>query len=228
MVAIPFRLKICGVRTEADIRHVAEAGGDAVGLNCFERSVRFVDLSTGKKLAKAAAGFGVHSVALFVNATQDTILHIVSNWTIAHVQLHGDETPEFAGALMDHGLSVLRGVRLPVGELAADEIDRRVSPWESIGCSILLDADAGTAFGGVGQKLDWESIAIWAEWRERQGLPRPAFLLAGGLRCESVEQAIRRSGAAGVDVASGVEIERGVKDAKLIKDFCQAAKRALT
>jgi phosphoribosylanthranilate isomerase len=227
VVAIPFRLKICGVRTETDIRNVAEAGGDAVGLNCFERSARFVDQSTGKELADAATRFGVQPVALFVNASQDAILHTASQWMIAHVQLHGDETPEFAVGLMDRGLGVLRGVRLPVGKLEADEIDRRVAPWEAIGCSILLDADPGASFGGVGQKLDWDSIAIWVGWRERHYLPRPVFLLAGGLRCENVEEAIGRSGASGVDVASGVEIERGVKDSGLISAFCESAKRTL-
>lgn len=224
---LPFRIKICGVRTEGDIRAVASGGGDAVGLNFYPKSVRYVEPEVAKELNDAARGIGVLGIGLFVNESFEAIIKVVERSGLTTVQLHGDESEELASRLMSAGVGVLRAVRLPVGPIEVGCIEAAVRPWEEAGCGILLDADAGAAFGGAGQRLDWDSILAWVRWRSVELGQTPEFVLAGGLKLDSVVEAIRRSGAWAVDVASGVERVRGAKDAGLVTDFCVSARSAL-
>ena len=223
----PFRLKICGVRTEGDIRAVASAGGDAVGLNFYPKSVRCVEPVVAGELNSLARQLGVLGIGLFVNERLDQVLEVAELAELTTVQLHGDEAVELAVRLRDHGLGVLRGVRLPTGPIEPEQIETLVQPWEEAGCWILLDADAGGAFGGAGQRLDWASVSRWRRWRSEATGVEPMFALAGGLTIASVAQAIECSGASAVDVASGVEQERGVKDERLIREFCTAGGKYL-
>lgn len=223
----PFRLKICGVLTDADILAVASAGGDAVGLNSYPKSVRYVQPVVARRLNLLARQLGVLGIGLFVNETVDHVLEVAELAELTTVQLHGDESVEMAAQLRRLGLGVLRAVRLPTGPIEPQQIEALVSPWEAAGCSILLDANVGGSFGGAGQRLDWASVSAWGRWRAEAKGPEaegqaPVFALAGGLNVDSVAQAIQCSGAWAVDVASGVERARGVKDKRLIQEFCAA------
>ena len=224
--SVPFHIKICGVKSAEDIRAVANAGGEAVGLNCYAASKRYVTREVGKELSRSAHLSGVLPIALFVNEPADRIFEIIESWQLTHIQLHGDETVDLVSDLQRSGVHVVRAVRLPTGRLEIDDIEQRVSPWEQLGCSILLDADVGSAFGGAGAKLDWRSINTWRESREEAGT-KVDFILAGGLDARLLSEAVCACQPAAVDVASGVEIVKGVKDAGLIEQFCMAAKEAL-
>lgn len=223
MAPIPFQIKICGVRSIADVENVAKSGGDAIGLNFYPPSVRFVELELAQSLAKRAIDLSVLPVGVFVNTTMDEIIRTASALGLTTCQLHGDERPTDARPLVNMGLSVVRAIRLPAGQVQPEEISFQVSAWHQAGCSILFDADAGSAFGGAGRSIDWPSIQRW----RMQGKSVFPFGLAGGLNPQSVAAAILGSGSAAVDVASGVESVRGIKDPELIEHFICEAKRAL-
>lgn len=255
MVAILFRLKICGIRRSADVALVAAAGGDAVGLNFHPPSVRYLPPAAAAELSALAAGRQLTRVGVFVDQTPQQIDAIARQTDLDWVQLHGLQTLDDARWLVRHGHRVIQVVRLPVGPLAVDQIERLVAPWRAAGINTLLDADVGAAAGGMGVRLDWAAIGRW--WRTigppqpQQPAPLPvsrsdqqrppddwtaaappvaatpwSWALAGGLSAETVGEAIAQSAAMAVDVASGVEQPRGVKSGQRIKRFIAAAQAA--
>jgi len=215
-----FRIKICGVLLEQDVRDVAAAGADAIGLNFFEPSIRYVDPAgeTTRRLADLAGQLELQTVGVFVDQTAAECRRIADGLNLDAIQLHGDQQPELARQLIDEGRRVIRAVKLPTGPLADAEISRRVTPWSDLGCQLLLDADAGRRHGGSGKTLDWDAVRQWT----RQNT-LPVWTLAGGLRPENVAEAIATSGARSVDTASGVECPKGVKNRGRIEAFSRLA-----
>ncbi len=220
-----FHIKICGVRQTGDVDAVAAAGGDAIGLNFFPKSVRFADpfASTTRELAQHAGGLGLVRVGVFVNEPATTIQQIASTIGLDRIQLHGDEELKVAASLIREGASVIRAIKLPAEPCDSHSIAELISPWLDIGCDLLLDADAGADHGGSGRTTDWGSIRRWANIH-----PDVSWSLAGGLTPDNVASAIRTSGARSVDVASGVEEIRGTKSPALIKQFIRSAAAALS
>lgn len=216
-----FRVKICGVRLEKDVRSVGDSGGDAIGLNFFPSSVRFVDPQTQSTmdLANLAKDLGLFRVGVFVNETADSIDCTARRLGLDAVQLHGDEPLEIAEQLIDTGHRVIRAIKLPKGEIDLAVLEKRSVQWISLGCHLLLDVDAGTSHGGSGKTLDWRSVAAWAVVH-----PEVQWTLAGGLTPGNVARAIEVSGAVSVDTASGVECPRGVKSDQRIRDFVDACR----
>ncbi|WP_372726206.1 phosphoribosylanthranilate isomerase [Novipirellula sp.] len=218
-----FHIKICGIRLKADIDAVSQAGGDAVGLNFFPPSVRYLDpaSSTTSELSAYAGRCGLYRVGVFVNKPADLIREVIDTVGLDAIQLHGDELVTDIAGWVELGLPLIRAVKIPGHKLTAREIEDRVRPWTEAGCHVLLDADAGSAHGGMGRSLDWDSLRDWSE----QFAP-VRWVLAGGLQPENVAEAIRVSGARRVDVASGVESPRGQKSALRITQFCERARNA--
>ena len=219
-VAAVFRVKICGVRLEKDVRAVARSGGDAIGLNFFPRSVRFVDpnCDSTARLASLARQLGIVCVGVFVNESVDSISKTAARVGLDAVQLHGDESPLVAEQLIESGHSVVRAIKLPKAAFDLELLNQRSARWIERGCQLLLDVDAGASHGGSGKTLDWPSVAAWAAKH-----PTVNWTLAGGLKPENVTEAIRTTGAVSVDTASGVECPRGVKNAERIQAFVEAA-----
>lgn len=214
-----FRVKICGVRRRADVIAADEAGADAVGLNFFRPSVRFVENEAARELSVEAEERDLLRVGVFVDEPVESILRTSDLVGLDFVQLHGHESPEDAQRLIAAGERVIRAVRLPVGRLESSEIEERVAPWREMGCDLLLDADAGAQGGGAGLRLDWTAVGRWkAEFGAKD-----SWALAGGLTPQTVAKAIAASGATGVDVASGVEQPRGVKSPCLIDAFIESS-----
>lgn len=212
-----FRVKICGVRRIVDVVATANAGADAIGLNFFRPSIRFVDAMLASELAAEADERGLLRVGVFVDEPVDALLAISDQVGLDFVQLHGSETWQDAERLIAAGERVIRAIRLPVGRLEPAEIEERVAPWREIGCDLLLDADAGAQGGGAGLRLDWAAIG---RWRSQFGAG-DSWALAGGLTPQTVSKAIATSLATCIDVASGVEHPRGVKSAALIQSFVE-------
>lgn len=222
-----FRIKICGVLRECDSEAVARAGGDAIGLNFHRPSIRYVQPQRAAELARHATSLGLAPIGVFVNDPPERIATISAAADLAMVQLHGDQTAQQASWLIDRGCRVLRAIRLPVGSLSIETIRQHLDPWLTLGCPLLLDADAGQAGGGQGLQLDWDSIGRWAI-TAAGGRGKPiSWALAGGLDADTVAEAIRRSAAPAVDVASGVEQPRGTKSAERIGRFIGTALEAL-
>ena len=207
------RVKICGLKTLADVQAVAAAGAGYIGLNFFPPSPRFVTLDRARDLALAAP-VGLAKVALTVDADDATLDAIVAAMPLDMLQLHGHETPDrVAQVRARYGLPVMKvlGVR-DEGDLA-DLIDH-----STVADQIMIDAKApkGAVLpGGNGVPFDWRLVA------GRRWL-RP-WMLAGGLTVANVAEAVRLTGVNQVDVSSGVESAPGVKDHARIAAFVTAA-----
>lgn len=214
-----FRIKICGVRSVADIEAIAESGADAVGLNFFPPSIRYLDpnASLTSEIATAATVAGLIRVGVVVNQSVEQLATLLSQIELDAIQLHGDERPEQVADIRSLGVPLIRAVKLPVGNIDSETIEQAVRPWIGLGCHLLLDAEAGAAHGGSGKSLDWAAVHRWSMRH-----PRVPFTLAGGLNPENVAAAIRQSGARSVDTASGVEQPRGYKNRELVQRFVDA------
>lgn len=207
------RVKICGLRSVADVQATARAGAAYMGLNFFPKSPRFVTLDLGRELALAAP-VGLAKVALVVDADDATLDAIVDAMPLDMLQLHGQESPDrVAQVRARYGLPVMKVLGVAdEGDLAA------ILDHSTVADQILIDAKPPKGArlpGGNGLTFDWRLVA------QRRWL-RP-WMLAGGLTPENVAEAIRLTNARQVDVASGVESAPGVKDAGRIAAFVAAA-----
>jgi len=218
-----FRVKVCGITTIDDARLAAAAGADAIGLNFYRESPRFVSPEQAAAIAKATPE-GVLKVGVFVNADTPTILRAWETVGFDLVQLHGDETPELVAELGVKGCPpVVRAFRLDRRGLAA--LRQTIEACRRLGnppVAVLVDALVPGAYGGTGQPADW---SLLAERGPEDDFP--PLVLAGGLAPENVAEAIAQVRPHGVDVASGVESSRGHKDAARVRAFVEAARAAL-
>ncbi|NBZ88465.1 phosphoribosylanthranilate isomerase [Stagnihabitans tardus] len=210
------RVKICGLKTLADVQAVAAAGAAYAGFNFFPKSPRYVTPAQARELALEAP-VGLAKVALVVDATDDLLDTLVETVPLDMLQLHGHESPErVAEVRARYGLPVMKVLGVAGEEDLAQILDHSV-----VADQLLIDAKApkGAVLpGGNGVSFDWRLIA------GRRWL-RP-WMLAGGLTPDNVAEAIRLTGASQVDVASGVESAPGQKDALRIAAFVRAAAEA--
>lgn len=202
------RVKICGVTRIEDALAAAQAGADAVGLVFDAKSPRCVGLDQAAAIARALPPF-VTVVGLFVNAAPERIREVLSRVNLDLLQFHGTETPEqcrlyhrpFIKAVhMQPGTDLHAGARVYA---------------EAAG--LVLDAYHPDAAGGTGERFDWALVP--------RGLAKP-IILAGGLNPDNVRAAIQTVRPYAVDVASGVEAGKGVKDAQKISAFIEAVRAA--
>ena len=206
-------VKICGLRTVADVAAVAASGAAYAGFVFFAKSPRHLTVAQAHLLALAAP-VGLAKVALVVDADDATLDAIVDGVPLDMLQLHGHETPDrVAEVRARYGLPVMKAVGV------ADESDLAALLDYALVCDqILIDAKPPKGAdlpGGNGLSFDWRLVA------QRRWL-RP-WMLAGGLTAGNVAEAIRLTGAQQVDVSSGVESAPGVKDAGRIAAFVAAA-----
>jgi phosphoribosylanthranilate isomerase len=219
---MPTRVKICGLRTEAALDAALDAGADLVGFVLYAKSPRNVSLDEAAALVRRTrAREGVQTVVLSVDPDDALVDQVAAKVQPDILQLHGHETPERAEAIRRRSrLIILKAV--PVAE--ADEVaDAFVYLEPEGGADILLfdakpPADPAALPGGNGLSFDWHILEA--------ARGRAPFALAGGLTPENVAAAIDLTGAAIVDVSSGVESRPGEKDPELIRRFLQAAKAA--
>ena len=201
------RIKICGLTREADVDAAVRAGADAVGFVLYERSPRHVTPARARALASRLPPF-VTPVCLFVNASDDELAAAIE--AIPHLvpQFHGDESPTACRRI---GRTYLRAARMSAG---FDLLDFATQFSEAQ--AVLLDANV-EGYGGGGKVFDWSLIP--------PGVPRP-LVLSGGLHAANVIEGILRVRPWAVDVSSGVEQSKGVKNATLMRRFCKAVRDA--
>jgi phosphoribosylanthranilate isomerase len=216
-----FRIKICGITSVRDALVAASAGADAIGLNFWSQSRRYVRSEMAHEIAAAVPGH-LMKVGVFVNAKAADIALTVDQVGLDWIQLHGDEPAELLAKLPSR-LPILRAFRsganglAPLKQFLAEATGQGRGPD-----GVLVDADAADEFGGTGRRADWARIA--GDRHLLSGLP---LILAGGLTPLNVVAAIDAVRPHGVDVASGVESQPGVKDAALVEQFVAAARAAL-
>jgi len=201
------RIKICGLTREADVDAAVEAGADAIGFVFYEKSPRHVDLARAGALARRLPAF-VTPVGLFVNA--DPALVQAAAQAIPHLvlQFHGDEVPAQCDAA---GRPYLRAARIGAG---FDLLDFAAQYPNAM--ALLLDAHVD-GYGGGGKVFDWSLV--------HPAVPLPV-VLSGGLHAGNVIQGIQLLRPWAVDVSSGVEAAKGIKDADAIRRFCDAVREA--
>lgn len=198
------RVKICGVTRLEDARVCVDAGADAIGLNFWPRSRRLCADAVAARIARELSD-RVRLVAVVVDATEDRIAAIRA-LGLRWIQLHGDERPDDLRPLLPEAMKALHLSR-------ASQLEAALA-WP--GEELLVDARAEGLPGGTGTRCDWDLAARLAAERR--------IWLAGGLRPEDVADAVRRVRPFGVDVASGVEAEPGVKDPEAVAAFVRAAR----
>jgi phosphoribosylanthranilate isomerase len=210
---VDVRVKICGLKTLADVAAVAAAGAAYAGLNFFPKSPRYVTPDMARALALAAPD-GLCKVALVVDADDATLDAILAEVPLDMLQLHGHETPaRVAEVKARYGLPVMKVIGVAEAADLAALLDHSL-----VADQILIDAKAPAGAvlpGGNGLTFDWR-LLVGRKWL------RP-WMLAGGLTPANVAEAVRLTGARQVDVASGVESAPGVKDPARIAAFVEAA-----
>ncbi len=213
-------IKICGLSDPATMEAALSAGADYVGLVFFPKSPRNVSLDEAGRLAGQARGRS-RVVALTVDADDALLAAISAEVRPDFIQAHGSETPERVREMTTAtGAPVIKAVKLA----DADDLAAGMG-YADVAAFRLYDAKPAAGLknalpGGNGLSFDWRLLEGRSE--------AESYMLSGGLDAGNVAEAIRLTRAPAVDVSSGVESAPGIKDAKLIADFIQAARRAST
>lgn len=218
-----FRIKICGITHRPDAFVAAALGADAIGLNFFEGSPRYLPPSLAGNVA-AAIPRGVAKVGVFVNPTAEEVNRLAERLRLDFIQLAGDEPPELISKFADR--PVIKSFRFGpdgIGPLLGflDEAVRR----GALPAAVLIDSSSPGHFGGTGKAVDWRRLS--EQLKEMTSQPTQV-VLAGGLTPENIAEAITTVKPAAVDVASGVEYAPGRKDASRVSQFVEAATNAFT
>lgn len=181
----------------------AELGADAIGLVFYPPSPRFVDPETAQRIVAALPPL-VTVVGLFVNAEPAAVQTVLNRVPLHLLQFHGEEGPEECAAF---GLPYLKAVPMGAGAKVPDYEQRFANA-----AGLLLDSHGGQKMGGTGQGFDWTRIPAQR---------KKPLILAGGLHPGNIAEAIRQVRPYAVDVSSGVESAKGIKDAELMRAFLQ-------
>jgi len=200
------RIKICGITRVEDARAAAHGGADAIGLVFYEKSPRYVTVRQAAQLAKAIPPF-ITVVGLFVNASADYVRAVQEEVPLDVLQFHGEEEPEFCVCF---NRPYLKAIRVREGVDLLQCTSRYASAQ-----GLLLDAYVEGTQGGTGESFDWTLIP--------HDLPLPV-ILSGGLNACNVAQAMRAVRPYAVDVSSGVEAKKGIKDAAKMAAFINEVK----
>jgi len=201
------RIKICGLTREADVDAAVEAGADAVGFVFYDKSPRFITLARAAELARRLPPF-VMPVGLFVNAADTDVVAACAEIPQLLLQFNGDET---AAQCVRAGRPFMRAARVESGFDLLDFATRFAHAQ-----AILLDAHV-EGYGGGGKVFDWSLV--------QSAVPLPV-VLSGGLHAGNVIHGIQALRPWAVDVSSGVESSKGIKDAREIRRFCDAVREA--
>lgn len=208
-------IKICGIKTPNILSVAASAGARFAGLVFVQLSPRYIHPEAARLLCRASPT-GLKNVGLFVNPDDENLLRICEQVPIDMIQLHGTESPARVQEIKSRtGLPIIKSFSIS----NTDDLNS-VTSYIPIIDWILFDAKApqdSNIAGGNGVSFDWTIL------RDKK-FDKP-WMLSGGLTPENVSEALSILSPDAVDVSSGVEITRGVKDVQKIKDFCAAVKR---
>lgn len=210
------RIKICGITTPEDAIAAAQFGADAIGLNFYPRSPRYVTEAQAAEILRALPPF-VEPIGLYVNEALEHVQRAALRLGIRTVQIHGDHS-ELPPAGPVRFIPAF-GIR---DEADLERMNAHVERLQGVdGCpvTVLVDAHVPGMYGGTGKTAPWQLLA--------SPDPRRRLILAGGLTPNNVAEAIHTVGPYAVDVASGVETEPGRKDPELMRRFIQIARAAV-
>ncbi len=206
------RAKICGITRIEDIHSAVNAGVDAIGFVFYAPSPRSVTIQQAQELAKHIPAY-VQIVGLFVNVTADEVTQVLEQVPLDMLQFHGDESAEQCQQI---AAQTKRRWYKAIQVKPELDIIKAIKSYQNAGASaVLLDAWHPELKGGTGHQFDWLQFPT---------LNVP-LILAGGLKPENIEDAIKTTRAYAVDVSGGVESAKGIKDQQLIEHFMQGVQR---
>jgi len=199
------RIKICGITRPGDAEQALTLGADTVGCVFHAESARHVTAEVAQDIQIAVGNAGT-LVGLFVDPTVDQVQAVLDRIDLDVLQFHGQESPAFCEQFQRPFLKAVA--------MSADVDLSAVSKAYESARGLLLDSAHEGQFGGTGQRFDWDWIDAGLENR---------LMLAGGLSADNVGEAIRQVRPAAVDVSSGVERDKGIKDSGRMRAFIEAA-----
>jgi phosphoribosylanthranilate isomerase len=203
------RVKICGFTRVEDAVYAGNLGVDAIGLVFYPASPRHVSIGKAAEIAKALPAF-VNVVGLFVDAEPSLVREVISRVRVDSLQFHGDEPPEvcrFYDKPYIKAIRMHKGIRISEAEGQYHDA-----------AGLLLDAYHPGVPGGTGSGFDWDLIP------EKRSLP---IILAGGLTADNAGQAVRTVKPYALDVSSGVEAGKGIKDAAKMAAFIRTTNQTI-
>jgi phosphoribosylanthranilate isomerase len=204
-------LKICGVTTPDDAERLVTLGVDALGVNFWPRSKRYLAPENAAWLRELAGR--ILRVGVFVNEDPELPLRLIRDRLLDVIQIHGDETPEDAAPYRNAGVPYFKGI----GVKAREDLDRAADFRAS---AILLDAYAPGVYGGTGETFDWNAAV---DFKTRH--PQLPMILAGGIVPENAALAATTVRPSALDVASGAELSPGIKDLAKVSALLAALNR---
>ena len=202
------RVKICGITNTEDANASIISGADAIGFVFVEQSPRFLSNEKAIEIVESLASV-ISIVGLFVNSSQKHIKHVIENVPIDYLQFHGDESETECSL---YNIPYIKSVPMKDNVDLLDYIDSYTSAE-----AFLLDSHTSGKLGGTGNVFDWDNIP--------KAIDVP-IILAGGLTSSNVKTAVEKIRPYGVDVSSGVEYEKGIKDPQKIYEFIKEVKKA--
>ena len=202
-----FEIKICGINDKLSMDAAIESKADYIGLVFYDKSPRNLSLGDAKKLLKNR---NQHSkiVALTVNSDDDFIKDIEQNIRPDYFQLHGNETPLRCKEIkVKFEIPIIKGI----GIKNKLDLIKANQDYENLCDILLLDSPSSILPGGNGEMFNWNII--------KNCEPSKKWMLAGGLNINNIEKAVKISNPPAIDISSGVEISKGIKDPEMIKNF---------
>ena len=202
-----FEIKICGINDKLCMNAAIESKADYIGLVFYDKSPRNLSLDDAQELLKNR---NQHSkiVALTVNCDDDLIQNIKQIIKPDYFQFHGNETPLRCKEIkVKFEIPIIKGL----GIKSKLDLIKANKDYENLCDILLLDSPSTTLPGGNGEMFNWNII--------KNCEPQKKWMLAGGLNINNIEQAVKISNPPAIDISSGVEISKGIKDPEMIKNF---------
>ena len=200
------KLKVCGITQAEQLKQLDELEVDYAGLIFYVHSERYV-LNKLKSTELQNLDLSLQKVGVFVNASEEDIMTQIEQYRLDLIQLHGDETPAFCKHISNH-VSVTKAFRIT--KKNEQNIDWMIKPYEEFCDFYLFDTNRKGAYGGTGEKFDWEIL--------KNNKINKSFFLSGGIGLDDVEKikAFDHPFFYAVDVNSMLEIEPGIKDMEMV------------
>jgi len=202
------RIKVCGITRPEDGVTAVSLGADAIGLVFYPPSPRYVSIEQARVVVDALPPF-VTTVGLFVNAAIDEVKSVIEQVPLSLLQFHGDEGADYCNSF---AMRYIKAIRMEDGT----DLHRIVDEFSSA-AGLLVDSYQPGIPGGTGESFDWKRIP------EKLTLP---LILAGGLAPSNILEAVTTVQPYAVDVSSGVEVSKGIKDSVKMSQFIQGVAKA--
>lgn len=203
------KIKFCGFRRVEDIEFAVRLGVDLIGIIFYEKSKRFVSIEEFETIQRSVKA---NFVGVFVNEELDKVVRIAKNYSLAFVQLHGEENNEYVSSVLSQGVNVIKAFRLK----DLNDIQKVI---DSVSEYVLVDSFVEGSYGGTGRSIPKEILEeLFSKVKNKK------IFLSGGINTENIETILKAYGSYlyGIDLSSGIEDSPGVKNHHLMEEVFRA------